>query len=76
VIFNEYMKAAGEDLEYWNKAFLSKFYYLDKPLTKYQIHKNKNSLKKLIDEYLQQRINSKGDYPKYINNLVQNQIIL
>lgn len=86
--FNEKMIAAGEDVEYWNRAsFFTKFYYIDLPLTRYRIHSLNNSKinekeylklnifnKRFITEYKRKGIISKDDYPKYIQKLVHNQI--
>lgn len=86
--FNERMIAAGEDVEYWNRAsFFTKFYYIDLPLTRYRIHSLNNSKinkkeylklniynKEFLTEYRNKGIVSKSDYPKYIQKLVYNQI--
>jgi GT2 family glycosyltransferase len=86
--FNEKMIAAGEDVEYWNRAsFFTKFYYIDLPLTRYRIHSANNSKinereylklnifnKEFIKEYKSRGIISKDDYPRYIQKLVHNQI--
>ncbi|SFD72651.1 glycosyltransferase family 2 protein [Flavobacterium phragmitis] len=88
--FNEEMVAAGEDVEYWNRAsFFTKFYFVDLPLTKYRIHSSNNS-KLNVQEYLKlnvfnkeflikyrlENIISNKDYNRYIQKLVQNQIKL
>lgn len=37
--FNESMKAAGEDMEFFSRmAFYSKFYYIDEPIAYYRVH--------------------------------------
>ncbi|WP_299060173.1 glycosyltransferase family A protein [uncultured Polaribacter sp.] len=86
--FNEEMKAAGEDAEYWARAsFFTKFYYLDLPLTKYRIHNENNStLNKDLYFNLNLIIKSKLDfflkngdidiitYKININNLVKDEI--
>lgn len=86
--FNENMKAAGEDVEYWARAaFFTKFYYLDLPLSKYRIHDVNNSIlnKKLyfdlnkkikdkLDFYFDNKIIDKYTYKVNVSNLVKDQI--
>lgn len=86
--FNEKMVAAGEDVEYWNRAsFFTKFYYVDLPLTRYRIHLLNNSKineieylklnifnKFFLKEYKDIGVISKKDYNKYIQKLVYHQI--
>lgn len=86
--FNEKMIAAGEDVEYWNRAsFFTKFYYVDLPLTKYRVHFSNNSKinkkeylklnlfnKEFLNEYRNEGIISNKDYSFYIQKLVQSQI--
>lgn len=39
--FNEKMNAAGEDVEFWTRcSFITKFYYINKPLAFYRVHEN------------------------------------
>lgn len=86
--FNEKMIAAGEDVEYWNRAsFFTKFYYVDLPLTKYRIHFSNNSEinrqeylklnifnKYFLTEYKNRGIISETEFHIYIQKLVHNQI--
>ncbi|WP_299017189.1 glycosyltransferase family A protein [uncultured Polaribacter sp.] len=86
--FNEKMKAAGEDVEYWARAsFFTKFYYLDLPLTKYRIHEENNSkvnqklylelnlfMKTFLDDFLKQKIITTKNYKIFIQSLSENQI--
>lgn len=86
--FNESMKAAGEDVEYWVRAsFYTMFYYLDKPLTNYRKHSENNSisnsllyidlnlkLKDVIKVYFENEIISRKTYKICLQNLVRNQI--
>lgn len=86
--FNEEMKAAGEDAEYWARAsFFTNFYYLDLPLTKYRIHNENNSslnkslyfnlnltIKSKLDFYLNSGVINKKTYKININNLVKDEI--
>jgi glycosyltransferase involved in cell wall biosynthesis len=86
--FNERMIAAGEDVEYWNRAsFFTKFYYVDLPLTKYRIHFSNNSEinrqeylklnifnKYFLTEYKNRGIISETEFNVYIQKLVHNQI--
>jgi glycosyltransferase involved in cell wall biosynthesis len=86
--FNEKMMAAGEDVEYWNRAsFFTKFYYVDLPLTRYRVHSSNNSKinqkeylrlnlynKIFLNEYKNKGIVSKNDYINCVQNLVRNQI--
>lgn len=86
--FNEKMVAAGEDVEYWNRAsFFTKFYYVDLPLTRYRIHSGNNSKinkraylklniynKEFLTKYRDENIITNIDYYLYIQSLVKNQI--
>ncbi len=86
--FNENMKAAGEDVEYWNRAsFFTKFYYVDLPLTRYRVHSANNSVinlryylklnifnKKFLHDFMIKGIITESSYKKLIQSLIRNQI--
>lgn len=86
--FNENMIAAGEDVEYWNRAaFFTNFYYVDLPLTKYRLHTLNNSeinkskyvelnlfIKQFLKKFKKKAIISSEDYSTCVQKLVFNQI--
>lgn len=86
-LFNEKMPPAGEDLEFWVRcSFLTKFFFINKPIVHYRTHLNnisENKVKYLLlplylknvlqEQQIKQRISNK-QYKFLLNSLCKMQI--
>lgn len=86
-LFNEKMKAAGEDNEFWSRcSFVTKFYFINEPLAYYRIHKtnisqNKKNyieqplfLKRVLNQQFFKNIINKKQYKLLVKNIIRLQI--
>ncbi|NRB59413.1 MAG: glycosyltransferase family 2 protein [Winogradskyella sp.] len=85
-LFNVNIPSALEDVEFWTRcSFYTKFYYLDKSLALYRVHKDNISatkqkyvdlplhLKQIIDNEIKSENISKTEYKILLNNICKSQ---